>query len=53
MFVVQCDEQNNPREEADLGRTHCDVALAPAVPMEFIHIRLSLGANGLFEVVEA
>jgi hypothetical protein len=52
-FVVQCDERNNPLEEVEAGCTHCDVALAPAVPMEFIHIRLSLGANGLFEVVEA
>jgi phage tail sheath protein FI len=51
-FRVQCDEANNPHEERELGRVVCDIELAPAVPMEFIHIRLALGASGLLEVVE-
>ena len=51
-FRVQCDEANNPPEEVDLGRLVCDIELAPAVPMEFIHIRLELNAGGLLEVVE-
>jgi hypothetical protein len=52
-FTVQCDEANNPPEERELGRVLCDIQLAPAVPMEFIEIRLALNANGLLEVVEA
>jgi hypothetical protein len=52
-FRVQCDDANNPPEERDLGRVVCDVEVAPAAPMEFIHIRLALTAGGLLEVVES
>lgn len=51
-FRVQCDDANNPPEQVDLGQLVCDIELAPAVPMEFIHIRLVLNTNGLLEVVE-
>jgi hypothetical protein len=51
-FTVQCDDDNNPPEEVELGRLICDVSFAPATPMEFIHIRLSLAPGGLLEVVE-
>jgi hypothetical protein len=51
-FTVQCDDENNPPEEIDLGRLICDIAVAPAAPMEFIHIRLSVAPGGLLEVVE-
>jgi phage tail sheath protein FI len=49
---VQCDEANNPPEEQELGQVVCDIALAPAVPMEFIDIRIALSPSGLLEVVE-
>jgi phage tail sheath protein FI len=51
-FSVQCDEANNPPEQRELGQVICDISLAPAVPMEFIQVRIALSANGLLEVVE-
>jgi hypothetical protein len=30
----------------------CEIQVAPATPMEFITLRLTLGAEGLLEVVE-
>ena len=51
-FRVQCDEANNPPEEQELGQVVCDIALAPAVPMEFIDIRIALSPSGLLDVVE-
>jgi uncharacterized protein len=51
-FTVQCDNANNPPDQVEVGRLVCDVAFAPATPMEQIHIRLSLAPGGLLEVVE-
>ena len=51
-FRVQCDEKTNPPDEIDNGRCLCLVALAPAVPMEFITIRIALSADGRLEVTE-
>jgi len=52
-FQVVCDETNNPPETRDLGRVFCDVAFAPAVPMEFILLRIALGREGELEVFES
>ena len=51
-FRVACDDSNNPPEQHP-GLVVCDVEVAPAVPMEFIRIRLALGQEGRLEVVEA
>jgi phage tail sheath protein FI len=51
-YRVRCDETTNPPEAIDDGRVVCQVELAPATPMEFITLRLTLGAEGLLEVVE-
>jgi len=51
-FSVQCDDANNPPDQVEAGRLICDVAFAPAAPMEQIRIRLSLAPGGLLEVVE-
>jgi phage tail sheath protein FI len=51
-FTVQCDDANNPPDQVELGRLVCDISLAPAAPMEQIHIRLSLAPGGLLEVIE-
>ncbi|MEO3974825.1 phage tail sheath subtilisin-like domain-containing protein [Streptomyces sp. CAU 1734] len=51
-FRVVCDDGNNP-PEADPGRVVCDIEAAPAVPMEFIRIRLVLGRDSGLEVIEA
>jgi phage tail sheath protein FI len=51
-FRVQCDEQNNPPAAQELGRVLCEIELAPAAPMEFIHLRVALGSDGKLEVFE-
>jgi phage tail sheath protein FI len=49
-FRVQCDDQTNPPEERDLGRCVCLISVAPAVPMEFITLRVAVSADGAIEV---
>lgn len=51
-FRVQCDEKLNPPEEQDLGRVVCEIDVAPAAPMEFILLRVSLSGDGKLEVFE-
>ncbi|MFE7132067.1 phage tail sheath subtilisin-like domain-containing protein [Streptomyces sp. NPDC057638] len=51
-FRVICDETNNPPEQ-EPALTVCEIDVAPAAPMEFIHIRLILGADRGLEVIEA
>jgi Bacteriophage tail sheath protein len=51
-FRVTCDGTNNP-PDADPGRVVCDIAVAPAAPMEFIHLRLLMGPQSQLEVIEA
>lgn len=50
-FRVQCDEANNPPTQ-DPGLVVCEIEVAPAVPMEFIHLQLLLGQEGRLEVIE-
>ncbi len=50
-FRVQCDAETNPPAERDLGRVVCRIELAPAVPMEFIELRVALSADGQLEVL--
>lgn len=52
-FRVRCDERTNPPEEVERGRLVCEVELAPAVPMEFITLRIALSAENALEVIEA
>jgi len=52
-FRVQCDEKTNPPEERELGRCVCEIAIAPAAPMEFIVLRVALGSAGSLEVFES
>jgi hypothetical protein len=52
-FQVVCDATNNPPAQQDLGIVICDVALAPAAPMEFITLRISLSAQGSLDVFES
>ena len=46
-YFVRCDEENNPSASRDLGRLVVDVGLAPAVPFEFIVLRVGLQENSL------
>jgi len=50
-FRVVCDDTNNPPEQ-DPGQVVCEVEVAPAVPMEFIRLRLVLGQDRGLEVIE-
>jgi uncharacterized protein len=52
-FRVRCDEGNNPPELTELGQLQCEILLAPAVPMEFVRILLTLAPQGVLAVVEA
>jgi phage tail sheath protein FI len=52
-FRVRCDATNNPPEQIDLGQVVCEIQLAPAVPMEFITLRVVASAAGQLEVFES
>jgi hypothetical protein len=49
-FRVVCDDSNNPPEEQENGRVWCEIQIAPALPMEFITLRIALGEAGRLEV---
>lgn len=51
-FSVVCDESNNPAASIDGGCVTCDIQVAPATPMEFITLRISLSNDGRLEMVE-
>jgi len=46
-FYVKCDDENNPVEARAAGRLQVDIGVAPAVPKEFITIRLVRSAEGI------
>jgi hypothetical protein len=51
-FRVACDDVTNPPGQ-DPGHVVCEIDVAPAVPMEFIRLRLVLGQDRSLEVIEA
>jgi hypothetical protein len=51
-FAVRFVEDTTPGQ-ADQGRVVCEIFLAPAAPMEFIRIRLTVAPESALEVVEA
>jgi len=52
-FRVTCDATTNPPENIDNGLVICEIQVAPAVPMEFITLRVSASADGKLEVFES
>jgi hypothetical protein len=52
-FQVRCNAATNPPESVDLGRVLCEIDVAPAVPMEFIRLRVALSAEGALEVFQS
>jgi hypothetical protein len=52
-FQVTCDATTNPPENIDNGLVICEIRVAPAVPMEFITLRVSASADGKLEVFES
>jgi len=51
-FQVICDSTTNPQAQIDQGIVVCIVKVAPAVPMEFITLRVAVSAEGQLEVFE-
>jgi phage tail sheath protein FI len=51
-FLVRCDNSTNPPESEDLGQVLCEVYVAPAVPMEFITLRIAVSREGRLEAIE-
>ncbi len=51
-FRVRCDDATTTDDDRDAGRVVCEVDLAPAVPMEFITLRVAVSAEGVVEVIE-
>ncbi|MGI9301127.1 MAG: phage tail sheath family protein [Gammaproteobacteria bacterium] len=51
-FRVVCDESNNPPSAIDNGLVQCEIQVAPAVPMEFITLRIALSNDGRLELIE-
>jgi len=52
-FQVVCDATTNPPANIDNGFVVCLVNVAPAVPMEFITLRVSVSEQGQLEVFES
>jgi len=52
-FLVRCDESTTAPEDLENGRVFCEIQVAPAVPMEFILLRIALDDEGKLEVFES
>ena len=50
-YSVQCDERNNPPEEAEAGRIICEIGVRPPWPAEFVVVRIGKTQSGI-EVLE-
>jgi hypothetical protein len=46
-FYVKCDAETNPQEAREVGRVVTEIGLAPAVPYEFVVVRLIHGMSGV------
>jgi uncharacterized protein len=46
-FYVKCNAQTNPPELRELGQVVTEIGLAPAIPYEFVVVRLIHGASGV------
>jgi uncharacterized protein len=45
-FYVKCDEETNPPDLRESGQVITEIGLAPAVPYEFVVVRLIRGSRG-------
>ena len=52
-FHITCDSTTNPPEQIDQGMVVCNIDVAPAFPMEFIHLRVAVSSEGKLEVFES
>ena len=52
-FRVRVDDPPNDAAARDSGRIYCAIDIAPAAPMEFIHLRVGISREGGIEMIEA
>jgi len=52
-FQVTCDATTNPPDQIASGMVVCLINIAPAIPMEFITLRVAVSAQGQLEVFES
>lgn len=52
-FRVRCDEKTTTQDDIDNGRMFCEIDIAPAIPMEFIMLRIAVSADATLEVFES
>jgi hypothetical protein len=46
-FYVKCDDETNTRESREAGTIIADIGLAPAVPAEFVVVRITQSASSV------
>lgn len=51
-FRVRCNEKTTLPEEREQGLVVCEIEIAPAVPMEFILLRIALAGDANLDVFE-
>jgi len=52
-FRIDAGTQLNDSAARESGKVICEISIAPAAPMEFIHFRVGLNTEGNIEMVEA
>jgi hypothetical protein len=51
-FRIDVGDQLNDSAARESGRVICEISIAPAAPMEFIHFRVGINAEGTIEMIE-
>jgi hypothetical protein len=51
-FRIDVGDQLNDAATREAGRVICEISIAPATPMEFIHFRVGINAEGKIEMIE-
>jgi hypothetical protein len=51
-FRIDVGDRLNDAAARESGRVICEISIAPAAPMEFIHFRVGINAEGTIEMVE-
>ncbi|HYD36309.1 MAG TPA: phage tail sheath subtilisin-like domain-containing protein [Allosphingosinicella sp.] len=51
-FKIDVGTQLNDAAAREAGRVICEISIAPAAPMEFIHFRVGLNTEGNIEMIE-
>jgi phage tail sheath protein FI len=52
-FEVRCDDTTTSEDDRDNGLVYCEIGFAPAVPMEFIHLRIGISREGQLDILES